>query len=186
MTGGCGVLFSLVVRRNSTQKSVFYRGIQLDGTCLFRPFIACATSNAGHTFSHIEAVEQHDAVLLGFTGSKATRLRGIPFDQSHRVFDSDTINVLNFLPRSIVVAGLGIIGIEFANIFRTLGVDVKVVVRGSTEAAMKKLRMDMDVAAELIRLLEKSGVQILEGTTIEEFVEVPAPGDAKSFIKMAL
>jgi len=124
--------------------------------------------------------------VLISTGSKATRLRGIPFDQSHRVFDSDTINVLNFLPRSIVISGLGIIGIEFANIFRTLGADVTVVVRGSTEAAMKKLRMDMDVAAELLRLLKESGVHILEGTTIKEFESVPAPGDSKSLIKMAL
>ena len=63
---------------------------------------------------------------------------------------------------------------------------MKVVVRGSTESAMKKLRMDQDVSAELLRLLKKSGVEIIEGVTIKEFISVPVPGDTKGLIRMAL
>jgi NAD(P) transhydrogenase len=125
--------------------------------------------------------------ILVATGSKSTRLRGIPFEQSHRIFDSDTINMLGYLPRSVTISGLGIIGIEFANIFNALGVkDVKILVRGDVETSAKKLGMDMDVANELMRLLKASGVQILEGTTVEEFSYVPPPENTHEFIQMKL
>jgi NAD(P) transhydrogenase len=125
--------------------------------------------------------------VLVATGSKSTRLRGIPFEQSHRIFDSDTINLLGYLPRSVTISGLGIIGIEFANIFNTLGVkDVKILVRGDVETSTKKLGMDMDVANELMRLLTESGVQILEGTTVDEFTYVPPPENTDDLIKMKL
>jgi NAD(P) transhydrogenase len=125
--------------------------------------------------------------VLVATGSKSTRLRGIPFEQSHRVFDSDTINLLGYFPRSVTISGLGIIGIEFANIFNALGVkDVKILVRGDVESSTKKLGMDMDVANELMRLLRESGVQILERTTIEEFSYVPPPEKTDEYIQMKL
>lgn len=125
--------------------------------------------------------------VLVATGSKSTRLPGIPFDQSHRIFDSDTINLLGYLPRSVAISGLGIIGIEFANIFNTLGVkDVKIIVRGDVASSTKKLGMDMDVANELMRLLKESGVQILEGTSVDEFTYVPPPENTDDLIKMKL
>eukprot|EP00984_Skeletonema_dohrnii_P033879 scaffold31943_cov155-Skeletonema_dohrnii-CCMP3373.AAC.1 len=101
--------------------------------------------------------------VLVCTGSKSTRLPGIPFEESHRIFDSDTINLLGYFPRSVTISGLGIIGIEFANIFNALGVkDVNILVRGDVETSTKKLGMDMDVANELMRLLKESGVKVLE------------------------
>jgi len=125
--------------------------------------------------------------VLVATGSKSTRLPGIPFDQSHRVFDSDTINLLGYLPRSVTISGLGIIGIEFANIFNALGVkDVKILVRGDIETSTKKLGMDLDLANELMRLLKESGVQVLEGTQVKDFTYVPPPGADDELIQMML
>ena len=125
--------------------------------------------------------------VLVCSGSKSTRLRGIPFEESHRIFDSDTINLLGYLPRSVTISGLGIIGIEFANIFNALGIeDVNILVRGDVETSAKKLGMDMDVANVLMNLLTESGVKILEGTTVEEFSYVPPPGADDEYIKMKL
>ena len=125
--------------------------------------------------------------VLVATGSKSTRLRGIPFEESHRIFDSDTINLLGYLPRSVTISGLGIIGIEFANIFNALGVkDVTILVRGDVETSAKKLGMDMDVANVLIKLLTESGVKIREGTTVDEFSYVPPVGADDEYIKMEL
>ena len=125
--------------------------------------------------------------VLVCTGSKSTRLPGIPFDQSHRIFDSDTINLLGYLPRSVTISGLGIIGIEFANIFNALGVkDVNILVRGDVETSAKKLGMDMDVANELMRLLTESGVKVLEGTSVDEFSYVPPPSADEEYIQMKL
>eukprot|EP00985_Skeletonema_marinoi_P008378 scaffold3778_cov207-Skeletonema_marinoi.AAC.5 len=125
--------------------------------------------------------------VLVCTGSKSTRLPGIPFEESHRIFDSDTINLLGYFPRSVTISGLGIIGIEFANIFNALGVkDVNILVRGDVETSTKKLGMDMDVANELMRLLTESGVKVLEGTSVSEFSYVPPPGADDEYIEMKL
>merc|ERR1719507_1575912 len=56
--------------------------------------------------------------LLIATGSAPMRLGSVPFDDV-RIFDSDTINGLDFLPENVVVAGSGIIACEYAEIFRT-------------------------------------------------------------------
>ena len=142
--------------------------------------------------NYVGFVEDTDVVVSGTkvlvcTGSKSTRLPGIPFDQSHRIFDSDTVNLLGYLPRSVTISGLGIIGIEFANIFNALGVeDVKILVRGDVETSTKKLGMDLDVANELMRLLKESGVKVMEGTSVTEFTYVPPPGADEEYIQMKL
>ena len=142
--------------------------------------------------NYVGFVEDAEVVVSGTkvlvcTGSKSTRLPGIPFDQSHRVFDSDTINLLGYLPRSVTISGLGIIGIEFANIFNALGVeDVRILVRGDVETSTKKLGMDLDVANELMRLLKESGVKVMEGTSVAEFTYVPPPGADEEYIQMKL
>ena len=47
------------------------------------------------------------------TGSKPFKPKGIPFNDP-RVFDSDSINGLSFLPKSLAITGSGIIAIEYA------------------------------------------------------------------------
>merc|ERR1712238_45804 len=146
----------------------------------------CGVIDESGSLDSSEVVVSGTKVLV-CTGSKSTRLPGIPFDQSHRVFDSDNINLLGYLPRSVTISGLGIIGIEFANIFNALGVkDVNILVRGDVETSTKKLRIDLDVANELMRLLTESGVKVLEGTTVDEFSYVPPPGADEEYIKMKL
>ena len=62
------------------------------------------------------AASDRSQVLL-CTGSFASQPPGIPFDNK-RILDADSVNGLSFLPKSVVVAGSGIIAIEMANIFR--------------------------------------------------------------------
>lgn len=70
---------------------------------------------------HIEA-----AYMLIACGTKPARPASIPFD-GVRVFDSDEVLNLETIPRSMVVVGGGVIGIEYAIMFATLGVRVTVV-----------------------------------------------------------
>ena len=56
----------------------------------------------GNLMDETEVVVSGTKVLV-CTGSKSTRFPGIPFDQSHRIFDSDTINCLGYLPRSVTI-----------------------------------------------------------------------------------
>ncbi len=59
-------------------------------------------------------------------GTRPARPAKIPFD-GKRVFDSDEILHLDSIPRSLIVVGGGVIGLEYAIMFATLGVRVTVV-----------------------------------------------------------
>jgi NAD(P) transhydrogenase len=60
------------------------------------------------------------------TGTKPARPASVAFDE-RTVIDSDGIIHLERVPRSMVVAGAGVIGIEYASMFAALGTKVTVV-----------------------------------------------------------
>jgi NAD(P) transhydrogenase len=60
------------------------------------------------------------------TGSRPYRPAGVNFNHS-RVYDSDSILSLKHDPRHIIIYGAGVIGSEYASIFRGLGVKVDLV-----------------------------------------------------------
>jgi NAD(P) transhydrogenase len=64
--------------------------------------------------------------VLVACGTRPARPASIPFDGRH-VFDSDEILQLETIPRSMIVVGGGVIGLEYAIMFATLGVRVTVV-----------------------------------------------------------
>jgi NAD(P) transhydrogenase len=65
-------------------------------------------------------------VILIATGSKPHRPPEIAFDDVH-TFDSDTFLQMDRIPKSLAVIGGGVIGCEYASIFRALGVGVTLV-----------------------------------------------------------
>ena len=88
--------------------------------------------------------------ILLATGSTPFRPGGIPFD-GKRVFDSDSINTLSYLPKSVAITGSGIIAIEFAKIFKNLGSDVTLIIRDNIPRnALMKIGLDKDIAATLV------------------------------------
>lgn len=64
--------------------------------------------------------------ILLAPGTKPTRPAHIPFN-GQSVFDSDEILALRKVPRSMIVVGGGVIGLEYAIMFATLGVQVTVI-----------------------------------------------------------
>ncbi|ANS86727.1 NAD(P)(+) transhydrogenase (Si-specific) [Vibrio scophthalmi] len=54
------------------------------------------------------------------TGSRPYRPDNVDFDHQ-RVYDSDSILSLKHDPRHIIIYGAGVIGCEYASIFRGLG-----------------------------------------------------------------
>ncbi|HXP15595.1 MAG TPA: Si-specific NAD(P)(+) transhydrogenase [Terriglobales bacterium] len=56
-------------------------------------------------------------------GTRPAHSADIPID-GRRIFDSDQVHDLEEVPRELVVVGAGIIGLEYASIFATLGVKV--------------------------------------------------------------
>ncbi len=113
------------------------------------------------------AVLRAENVLLA-TGSSPMALPAVPFDHA-RIFDSDSIARLAFLPRSVCIMGSGIVAIEFAKIFRDMGCSVTMTVRGSIAASLARIGLDSDMASRLSAALRASGVAILEKTTVASF-----------------
>jgi NAD(P) transhydrogenase len=62
-------------------------------------------------------------VIVIATGSNPSRPGDVPFD-GETVFDSASILSLPRMPRSLIVCGAGVIGIEYASIFAALGLKV--------------------------------------------------------------
>lgn len=60
------------------------------------------------------------------TGSRPYRPAGVDFDHP-RVFDSDTILNMDYTPSSITIYGAGVIGCEYASMFRNIGCKVNLV-----------------------------------------------------------
>jgi dihydrolipoamide dehydrogenase len=91
------------------------------------------------------------------------------------------------LPGSIVIAGAGAIGVEFAYVMANYGVDVTIVEFLDRMVPLE----DPDVSAELAKAYKKLGVKVLTGTKVETIddsgdkVKVtisPAKGDGKSSV----
>jgi glutathione reductase (NADPH) len=80
---------------------------------------------------------------------------------------------LKELPSKIVIAGGGYIAVEFATVFSGLGVDTTIVYRGE-----RILRgFDHDIRAHVQADLERTGVKIICGSTIDEITALA--GDRK-------
>jgi len=74
----------------------------------------------------IRKVDADNIVIA--TGTKPARPASVAFDDK-TIIDSDGIIHLERVPRSMVVAGAGVIGIEYASMFAALGTKVTVVER---------------------------------------------------------
>jgi NAD(P) transhydrogenase len=114
-----------------------------------------------------QTVRAHKVLIA--TGSKPFLPSGIPFD-GKRIFDSDSINTISYLPKSIAITGSGIIAVEFAKIFRNLGAEVTLIIRDSIPRnALMKIGLDIDVSALLVADLIRSGIKIERGAQVKSF-----------------
>ena len=72
----------------------------------------------------VEILRAPNAVVA--TGSRPYRPSDVSFDHP-RIFDADTILQLEFTPQTLIVYGAGVIGCEYASMFRNLGAKVNLV-----------------------------------------------------------
>jgi len=120
------------------------------------------------------------------TGSRAYRLNQINYD-GERVFDSDTIKTLSFLPKTVTIVGAGIIAIEYAKIFSRLDCKVTMIVRGkSLAAALTRIGIDNELALELQRDLCLNKVRIIFDAEIDEIEYPSKPEDTKRPLNIKL
>jgi len=102
-----------------------------------------------------------DPIVLA-TGSRPFRPRGVDFSHP-RVFDSDTVLDLAFKPQSITIYGAGIIGCEYASMFRNLGIKVNLV---NTRSKLLEF-LDDEIIDALSYQMRDSGVVLRHNETFE-------------------
>ena len=115
--------------------------------------------NDGGTGSGVERVTfDHCIIAAGAT----TRL--LPGTQlSERVVTYEEQILTETLPASIVIAGAGAIGVEFAYVLHNYGVRVTIVEFLDRMVPLE----DADVSKELARRYKKLGIEVLTGTRVE-------------------
>jgi dihydrolipoamide dehydrogenase len=97
-----------------------------------------------------------DAVIIA-TGSRSLELPSLPLDHA-RILSSDDMLNLERLPGHLLIVGGGVVGCEFACIFRAFGADVTIV------EGMNRLlplpSVDEDISRLLQREAKKQGIRV--------------------------
>ncbi len=88
--------------------------------------------------------------------------RGLPIEGADLAMTSDDILAMETLPKSLCIVGGGVIGMEFAAVFSTFGVEVTVI-----EYCKEILPpFDKDVAKRLKTVLSKRGIKIITSAAV--------------------
>ncbi|SDW30054.1 dihydrolipoyl dehydrogenase [Streptococcus equinus] len=128
-------------------------------------------------FNGLAKVNPEKTVLIGSeiikgrkiilaTGSKVSRIN-IPGIDSPRVLTSDEILDLREMPKSLVVMGGGVVGIELGLVWASYGVEVTVI-----EMADRIIpAMDKEISQELQKILTKKGMTIKTNVGVSEIID---------------
>lgn len=103
-------------------------------------------------------------------GTRPSKPGGVGVDQQ-TVITSDEVLELERLPRTMAVVGAGVIGIEYASMFATLGVQVTVIDQRPRPLEF----LDYEIVDELIHQMRKSDVTFRCGDAVEQIDIVHVP-----------
>ncbi|HWZ84537.1 MAG TPA: Si-specific NAD(P)(+) transhydrogenase [Terriglobales bacterium] len=111
-------------------QSVMTREVEVIKAQLRRNYVDTFVGDARFKDPHTIEIHNEDGVqlvhaeqILIACGTRPAHNEEIPID-GKRIFDSDQVNDLEEVPRELIVVGAGIIGIEYASMFATLGTKV--------------------------------------------------------------
>ncbi|MCX6566145.1 MAG: NAD(P)/FAD-dependent oxidoreductase [Candidatus Aminicenantes bacterium] len=117
------------------------------------------------------AVEIETPRTIVAAGSHPISLPALPVDGT-AVITTDEIVALTECPRRVVIIGAGIIGCEYAFIFRTFGADVTLI----EKTAHALLGQDKDVVAAIEKELKRRGAALRFATTVVSCAAKPEGG----------
>ncbi len=102
-----------------------------------------------------------DKVIIA-TGSRPARIPAFPFDGT-RILSSDDALQLREIPKSMIIVGAGVIGSEWACIFRELGAEITMVEMLPRAVSTE----DEEISALLAREFKKKKIKLLTGVGVE-------------------
>lgn len=164
---------------------VIQREVGIVHDVLARNDVHLVHGRASFTDPHTVAVETgqgrrqlRSAHVLIAVGTMPSKPRGIDPD-GQTIMTSDTVLNLEHLPRTMVVVGAGVIGIEYASMFAALGVQVTVI--DQRPRALEFL--DHEIVDELIHQLRKSDVVFRCGDAVQE-IEVVGSAPRQALLRL--
>jgi NAD(P) transhydrogenase len=146
-------LLQKVTADNIAKREVDY----IQGAARLDPDGGVIVSNGGEAERRI-----HAKVILIASGSRPFRPKNISFDIPG-VCDTDTVLERGWVPKDILIAGGGPVGVEFVTICHGLGAKVTLVDRG----ARLMTTMDGEVSGHMEKLFREWGITVLFGVTVE-------------------
>lgn len=123
--------------------------------------------------------EVRAAKVLIAVGTTATYNDQVPVDGT-RIFLSDDILELDRLPRTLSIVGAGVIGIEYASIFATLGIRVTLIDQNTTMLPF----VDSEIMASLTYHLRSSRVTLRLGEKVSAIE--PSDDDRGEHVRIEL
>lgn len=108
-----------------------------------------------------------DRIIIA-TGSRPSALPGLAFD-GRTILSSDDSVAMRSIPASILIIGAGVIGCEFAFLYRSLGSDVTVVEMQPRALSAE----DEDISALIERELKKAKIKLITGARVESVRTMP-------------
>lgn len=118
--------------------------------------------------SHFSLIEANDETyecqnILIATGAEPKCVGGFEFDHEF-ILNSDDVLNLKELPKKVLIAGSGAIGIEWARIFSAFGVEISIV-----EIADRLLPLaDTEISERLLRTFKMAKIKTFLSTSINE------------------
>lgn len=118
-------------------------------------------------------VEKQDKTFTSFTanhyviatGSKPSTIPGVVIDKTRIITSTEALS-LPEKPKSMIIIGGGVIGVEMASIFARIGVKVTIL-----EYAQSLIpTMDKDLGKELKKILQRSEIEILLSQKVQSAV----------------
>jgi dihydrolipoamide dehydrogenase len=96
------------------------------------------------------------------TGASAFMIPGVEMDGRRVVTYREAI-LQDYLPKSVVIVGAGAIGLEFATVWNSYGVDVTIVEMLPRIAPLE----DEETSSELAKIYTRRGIKLMPGTRVE-------------------
>jgi len=118
-----------------------------------------------------------DLVIIA-TGTMPARPPEIPFEPG-RVIDTDGVLDLQQLPRSIVIVGGGVIGVEYACTLATLGIRVTLIDQRSRLLEF----VDAEIAEALQYHMRQMGIRLCLGEAVAEVRNPPGSGSVGAVLE---
>ena len=136
---------------------------------LSHPNITLIRENASFATTPLLMEGLGEVPIIIATGSE-TKWLPIKGKDDPRVVDSTGLLQLDTLPKRLTIIGAGVIGMEFASVFRRFGSEVTVI-----EYLKECLpALDSDIAKRLRKYLEKQGITFKMKTAVEDIADLDA------------